>query len=222
MSHHRHSASTDANRPRSVSGCQRYRCVLLACLSLAVFGGTSRADDWPAWLGPKRDAVWRETGILDKFPAGGPKIRWRKPIGGGYAGPAVADGRVYVTQLAKGAENPKNPFLRDTVAGTERVVCFNEADGNLLWTHEYPCPYQISYAAGPRTTPTVADGKVYTLGAMGDLFCLDAKTGKALWSKDFKKDYGIKPPTWGWSAHPLLDGDKLICVVGGKGSTAVA
>ena len=182
------------------------------------------ADDWPAWLGARRDAVWRETGILEKFPASGLKIRWRTPIGGGYAGPAVAEGRVYVTdrQLATGAANPKNPFSRGAVAGSERVLCLNEADGKILWQHEYECPYRISYAAGPRTTPTVAGGKVYTLGAMGDLVCLDAKTGKLLWSKDFKKDYKVEPPTWGWSAHPLLDGDKLICVVGGQGTTAVA
>src|SRR6516162_1296541 len=71
----------------------------------------SRADDWPQWLGPQRDAIWRETGIIDKFPAGGPPIRWRVPIGGGYTGPAVAEGRVYVMdrQVAAKKEGATKP-----------------------------------------------------------------------------------------------------------------
>lgn len=181
-------------------------------------------DDWPQWLGPQRDAVWRETGILEKFPANGPSVRWRIAIGGGYAGPAVANGKVYVTdrQLAEGANNPANPFQRGTIPGSERVLCLNAADGNILWQHKYVCPYTVSYPAGPRATPVVSGGKVYTLGAEGNLFCFDAVTGKIVWSRDFKKDYGIPTPVWGFSAHPLLDGNKLICLVGGDGSTVAA
>ncbi len=94
-----------------------------------------RADDWPQWLGPQRDAVWRESGIVEKFPESGVKVRWRVPIGGGYAGPAVARGRVYVVdrQLAKGATNPVNAFARGEIPGSERVLCLNEADGKILW-----------------------------------------------------------------------------------------
>jgi outer membrane protein assembly factor BamB len=185
---------------------------------------TVRADDWPQWLGPQRDGVWRETGILEQFPAGGPKVRWRTPIGAGYAGPAVADGRVYITdrRLAKDAQNPANPFSRGAVAGTERVLCLEEASGKILWQREYDCRYQVSYPAGPRTTPLIHGGKVYTLGTMGDLLCLDAQTGKILWSRNLPKDYETQVPLWGYSAHPLLDGEKLICLVGGEGSVAVA
>ncbi|MBI3850217.1 MAG: PQQ-like beta-propeller repeat protein [Verrucomicrobia bacterium] len=182
------------------------------------------ADDWPQWLGPQRDAVWRETGIMEKLPADGPPVRWRTPIGAGYAGPAVANGKVYLTdrQLAEGASNPANPFDRGTIPGTERTLCLNEADGKILWQHKYDCPYTVSYPAGPRATPVIGGGKVYTLGTEGHLFCLDAISGKPLWSHDFKKDYGIPTPMWGFSAHPLLDGNKLICLAGGDGSTAVA
>ncbi len=192
--------------------------------AVAVWVSVVRADDWPQWLGPQRDGVWRESGIVEKFPQGGPKVRWRTPVGGGYAGPAVANGRVYVTdrQLARGTEKPNDQFRRSRTPGSERVLCLNEADGRVLWTHEYECEYRISYPAGPRTTPVVSGGKVYTLGAMGHLFCLDAASGKVIWSKDFEKDYGQQSPLWGWSAHPLLDGDKLFCVVGGQGSTVVA
>jgi outer membrane protein assembly factor BamB len=184
----------------------------------------ARADDWPQWLGPKRDAVWRETGILDKFPAGGPKVRWRTPIGGGYAGPAVAKGRVYVLDrvLSKDASNPDDPFATKRVPGKERVLCLEEPSGKILWKHEYACPYRISYPVGPRATPVVHDGKVYTLGAMGHLFCFDAEDGKILWSKHFPTDYKAPIPMWGFAAHPLIDGDKLICLVGGTDSIAVA
>lgn len=184
----------------------------------------ARSDDWPQWLGPQRDGVWRETGIIEKFPTNGPAVKWRASIGGGYAGPAVANGRVYIMdrQLAKDAKNPSNAFDRAVVPGTERVLCLNEANGEMRWQHEYDCPYSVSYAAGPRTTPLVRDGKVYTLGTEGNLFCLDAATGKIVWSRDFKKEFGVPTPLWGFSAHPLLDGNRLICLVGGPGSTAVA
>ena len=182
------------------------------------------ADDWPQWLGPQRDAVWRETGIVEKFPANGLKYRWRAPTGGGFAGPAVAKGRVYVTdrQLAKGASNPSNPFARGEIPGSERVLCLNEADGKIVWQHEYECAYTVSYASGPRCTPTVSNGKVYTLGAEGNLVCLDAEKGAVIWSRDFKKDFNLKTPLWGFAGHPLIDGKKLICLVGGEGSVAVA
>src|SRR6267154_1936135 len=87
-----------------------------------------RADDWPQWLGPQRDGVWRETGIIDKFPQGGPPVRWRVPIGAGYTGPAVANGRVYVMdrQVATGVNNPSNAFQRGAIQGSERVLCLDE------------------------------------------------------------------------------------------------
>ena len=147
-----------------------------------------------------------------------------RAIGGGYAGPVVARGRVYVAdrQLAQGASNPSDPFDRSPSRSLERVLCLSEADGQVLWKYEYECPYTISYPAGPRVAPMVSDGKVYTLGAEGNLFCLDADNGKVLWSRDFKKDFGIKAPMWGFAGHPLLDGNRLICLAGGPGSTAVA
>jgi outer membrane protein assembly factor BamB len=145
-------------------------------------------------------------------------------VGGGYAGPAVAGGRVYVTDrvLAPGAKEPANPFSKDKVPGLERVLCLDENSGQQIWKHEYPCEYELSYACGPRTTPVVQGGKVYTLGAMGDLLCLDSETGKVLWSKNFPKDYDARVPMWGFSAHPLLDGDRLISLVGGEGTVVVA
>jgi outer membrane protein assembly factor BamB len=169
--------------------------------------------------------VWRETGIVERFPEGGPKVRWRAPVGMGYAGPAVAAGRVYLMDrvLAEGVKNPGSGFTRDTVGGKERVLCLDEASGKLLWKHEYDCTYQqVGYPAGPRATPTVTDGKVYTLGTMGDFLCLDADSGKVIWSKSFPKDYKARLGVWGYAAAPLVDGDAVICLVGGKGQEVVA
>ena len=111
----------------------------------------------------------------------GPKVVWRTPIAGGYAGPAVAGGKVYVIDrvLAKGAANPDDPFdTKEKINSTERVLCLDAKTGKEIWKHEYDCPYQISYPAGPRCTPLVHDGKVYTLGAMGNLFCFEAGLGQ--------------------------------------------
>ncbi len=177
------------------------------------------ADDWPQWLGPKRDGVWRETGIIEKFPEGGPKMLWRVPVGLGYAGPAVTQEKVFVIDLvpADPTKVPDDGFAKGArVPGKERVLCLDATKGNTLWKHDYTVDYRVSYAAGPRCTPTVDGDRVYTLGAMGNLYCLSVATGKPLWSKDFIKDYESGLPTWGFAAHPLVDGDKLICLVGGS------
>jgi outer membrane protein assembly factor BamB len=196
-------------------------CVLGAWF---LVGNALFADDWPQWLGPNHDAVWRESGIVERFPTNGPPVRWRARIGGGYAGPSVAKGRVYVAdrQVARDASNPSQPLDRSLSRSLERVLCLGEADGEVLWKYEYECPYTISYPAGPRVAPMVSDGKVYTLGAEGHLCCLDADNGRVLWSRDFKQEFGIKAPVWGFAGHPLLDGNRLICLAGGPGSTAVA
>ncbi|MBX7104793.1 MAG: PQQ-binding-like beta-propeller repeat protein [Gemmataceae bacterium] len=173
-------------------------------------------------MGPQRDNIWRESGIVDKFPAGGPKVVWRAKVAGGYAGPAVVGNRVYVTDYVTKSDVKVDNFKRKEFTGSERVLCLDAATGKEVWKHEYPVTYGISYPAGPRCTPTVADGKVYTLGAEGNLFCFDAEKGSVIWKKDFKTEYKTKSALWGYASHPLIDGDKLLCVVGGEGSHAVA
>ena len=195
----------------------------LTALLVMTFFSTARADDWPQWLGPRRDSIWREPGLTAAIPAAGLPVKWRVPVAGGYSGPAVADGRVYVMDyVAREGELVNGPNDRTLRAGTERLLCLDAATGRLLWKHEQDCPYSISYASGPRCTPTVADGRVYALGAEGNLACLDAATGRLLWSKDFKTDYAAPTPIWGFCGHPLVEGDLLVCLVGGPGSVAVA
>src|SRR5271163_1427979 len=144
---------------------------LLFLGALLAMASSVRADDWPQWLGPQRDGIWRETGIVDKFPEKGLSPKWRTPLGAGYSGPAVADGKLYITDrvLDKGTANPKSAFSRDAVNGTDRILCLDAATGQEIWKHAYPSKYEVSYAAGPRTTPVVSGGKVYTLGTMGEL-----------------------------------------------------
>jgi outer membrane protein assembly factor BamB len=202
----------------------RSGCVVRWLLSVVfVVPIVLRGEDWPQWLGPKRDSVWREEGILQSFPAGGPKIVWRQPIAGGYSGPAVAAGKVYVMDyVMKGGTSTLDFNNRDKIEGQERVRCLDAATGAEVWNHSYPCTYNISYATGPRCTAAVADGKVYALGAEGHLWCLNATSGKVVWSRALKSDYKVETPLWGFCGHPLVDDKRLICLVGGEGSIAVA
>ncbi len=182
------------------------------------------AEDWPQWRGTHRDAVWRETGIVASFPEGGPPVTWRVPVGPGYTGPAVADGRVFLLDRQPQLdEEGKATAAEDTsLLGSERVLCFDASNGKLLWQHEYECAYRISYPSGPRTTPLVDGTQLYTLGAMGDMRCLDVASGRVIWSLSLPERFETKPPVWGYACHPLLDGDKLILLAGGENSAVVA
>lgn len=193
-------------------------------LAAAVFGSPLGADDWPHWQGPQSDGIWRERGIIERFPEGGPPVRWRTAIGAGYSSPVIADGRVFLTDRpdSQTRGHPGNALYRTTEAGRERVLCLDERDGRILWQHEYECPYNLSYPSGPRASQAVAGRQVYTVGAEGDLLCLDVATGRVIWSRSFKRDYGAVTPTWGFAAPPLIDGDRVICLVGAEGATVVA
>jgi outer membrane protein assembly factor BamB len=196
--------------------------VRIAFAALLLSAAPAAADDWPHWMGPTRDNVWRETGILEKFPAGGPKIVWRSPISGGYAGPAVADGKVFATDFTTAKLLEDGNFARKSSEGQESVMAYDAATGKQLWKQSYPVQYTISYPTGPRCTPTVDGDRVYFLGAEGDLLCCEAASGKIVWKKNLKDAYKTKAALWGYAASPLIDGDKLITLAGGDGSHVVA
>jgi len=181
---------------------------LLTGMIVAAVAGGAAAEDWPEVQGKGRRGVWNETGILETFPAGGLDIRWRTPIHGGYAGPAVADGRVFVSDF-----KPKQ-----VRRGAERVICLDEKTGRILWTFQDGTTNYawLGYASGPRATPTVDGDRVYALGAVGNLYCLDVKTGKKIWSRDFREEFGAKLPIWGFAGAPLVCGDLLICLAGAR------
>ncbi len=202
--------------------------LLSVCLPI-LFAGQSFADDWPQWMGPTGDGVYYETGLVESIPAAGLDVKWRAEIAGGYAGPAVAAGRVYLFDYVKDSGDAFNdPGRRAELVGAERVTCFDAESGERVWRFQYDCPYSISYPAGPRCTPTVDiegpadDGRVYTLGSEGDLHCLNATNGEPIWKRSFQADYGAAVPIWGFSAHPLVFGDLVYCMVGGPEQTVVA
>jgi outer membrane protein assembly factor BamB len=167
-------------------------------------------DDWPQWRGAKRDGVWREDGIVERFDRKRLEPMWTAKIGSGYSGPTVADGRVFVTDRHV---EPKQ---------IERVLCFDAKSGVEIWKHEYDCPYTISYEAGPRASVTIDDGRAYALGAMGHLHVFDAGSGALLWKKDLSADYKIRMPIWGIAAAPLIYDDLLILHIGGEDACIVA
>ena len=169
------------------------------------------ADDWPEYRGAGRQGVWTETGILEEFPPGGLSFTWRVPIHDGYAGPAVAGGRVFVIDA--------RPAGTRGMRMVERVLCLDEETGETLWSREWEADYagiQPLYAIGPRATPTVDGDRVYVQGATGRLFALDVATGAVRWSKDYVADLGTEVPAWGMAGAPLVEGDLLICLAGAE------
>ena len=196
-------------RPHRAQGCPTL--VLLTLATAVVVAVPVVADDWPQWRGADRLAVWHETGIVETLPDE-LKVAWRTPIGSGYSGPAVADGRVFVSDWAE------DPASR-TLDGTERAIALDEQTGEVLWTYEWQTSYrmlQAVYAVGPRATPTVDGDRVYFLGATGRLFCFDVETGTVMWEKDYVAEYGASVDVWGMVSAPLVDGDRLITVAGGE------
>lgn len=220
------------------------RLIGLSLALVLLMANMTKAEDWPKWLGERGDSVWNEAETISKFPELDEMVKWRAPVKAGYTGPSVAEGRVYLMdrdqreatddekaaweaekeaarKAAEEAGKPR-PMMFTPFFGNERILCLDEKTGKEIWSHDYECKYQISYHLGPRTTPTVDGNHVYTLGAMGKLICFKAADGEIVWQKDLMKEYDCKPPVWGYSAHLVVDGEKLICLVGGKDAGVVA
>ncbi|MBI3849988.1 MAG: PQQ-binding-like beta-propeller repeat protein [Verrucomicrobia bacterium] len=178
---------------------------------------TARAEDWPQFRGSNRDSVWNETGILQTFPAEGLKVRWRAPIGAGFSSPVVAKGRVYVTDSR--LEKPKS---------WERVHCFDERSGKPLWISSNEVHYverafeqqKQGSPSGPCPTPIVEGGRLFTLGATGDLLCLDARTGRLIWKKILTQTYRLEESPE-MTSCPLIEGGLLVVLICGKPSACV-
>ncbi len=176
----------------------------------------AKGDDWPEWRGRGRRGVWDEGGILEQFPATGLEVEWRAPIGSGFAGPAVADGRVFVLDFV--------PDAGDPTRGRERLHCLDQESGQELWTQDWAVDYgglMRSYATGPRATPTVEVGRVFVVGATGILRCMATISGALVWQRDYAADFGTRIPIWGIAGAPLIDGGRLIAIVGGADGALV-
>lgn len=177
---------------------------------LCVLCWSTNAQDWPDWRGNNRDGVWLETGIVDRFDSAQISVKWSVPIGAGYSGPTVANGKVYVTDRIT---DPK---------ALERVLCFNEQTGEKIWEYSYQCEYSgVGYQAGPRASVVINANKAYSLGTMGNLCCFNAASGKVLWKKDLNTEYEIVMPIWGIAATPLIVDEKIIVHVSGSNNASI-
>jgi len=178
---------------------------------ILVFGVLNvAAQDWPDWRGENRDGVWNETGVVEKFSTDSLPAVWSVPVGAGYSGPTVANGKVYLTDRM---EKPEP---------TEGVLCFDEQTGKKIWEYRYECEYEgVGYPAGPRASVVINRGKAYALGTMGNLFCFDAENGDIIWQRDLNRDYKIRMPIWGIAATPLIADGKVILQISGSDNASV-
>ena len=154
------------------------------------------AADWPGYLGPKKDGTSAEKGLLRIWPKEGPKVLWTAPVGIGYGGPAVSNGKVYLLD-------------RDDTVG-DNLRCFDLSKGTELWNFAYDAPGKFNHP-GSRSTPTVDGNNVYTCGPSGDLYCINTSTHKPVWNKNIWKDFGgAELPMWAITQNPLIYGKLLI------------
>ncbi|MBL7224479.1 MAG: PQQ-like beta-propeller repeat protein [Candidatus Brocadiae bacterium] len=180
--------------------------LILAATTLAGAATKGAGGQWPQFHGPRRDNLSTETGLLKRWPEGGPKLIWTfAECGRGFAGVAVVDGTLYTV----------GDF------GKDEYVLALDLDGKLLWKTQNGESWRRQYP-GARTTPTYDNGTLYHLNPVGRLAAFEAKTGKELWAVDFKEAFGTKYGTWAMAENILIDGDLLLCAPGGERGRVVA
>lgn len=156
--------------------------------------------DWPQWRGPTRNGISAETGWASQWGGNGPKRLWKAQAGEGYSSIAIQGGRVYTM---------------GNFQNQDYVSCLDALTGKLIWHHKYPCG--AGDYTGPRATPAISAGKVYTMSREGHAFCLNVQTGKPLWEKNLASEVGAQPPGWGFAGSPLVDGAVVFFSMGTNG-----
>lgn len=181
------------------------RLLAFACLAAA----TANAADWPQFLGPHRDGTSAETNLAAVWPADGPPVVWKAPVGRGFGGPVLAEGRV---------------ILHHRRDDAEVIEAFAVADGKPLWKHAYPATYRddFGFDDGPRATPTVVSNRVFAFGAAGVLTCVDAATGARRWQADCAKELGADKGFFGFACSPLVMDGAVLVNVGGRDGAGIA
>ena len=187
------------------------RAAWLFVMTLCIGSQVAPAADWPQWRGPQRNGISAETGLAKEWPAEGPKLLWQvKDIGDGFSTPAIVGERLYLMSN-KGTDD-------------ESVQARAVKDGAQIWATRVG---KVGANKGPqypaaRSTPTVDGSRLYALGSDGDLTCLETDSGKVVWQKNLRSDFGGEPGNWAYAESPLVDGDALVCTPGGKEATIVA
>lgn len=178
---------------------------IVTCIVLA--GGEVTAGDWPNFRGPNYDGISDETGLLDSWPAAGPKELWRTKLGEGYSAVSVAAGNLYTLF---------------STAGDTYAISLDAATGKERWRVRIDKAWKDGQGNGPRSTPTVDGNVVYVVSGHGKLYALATADGKQLWHVDLKSEYEARIPRWGFSCSPVIDGDRLLLEVGGTGALLAA
>ena len=187
-------------------GCvmSRFLAALFLTLALTL---SLKAGDWPQFLGPNRDNTTPD--VVEPWK-GDLKRLWKQPVGDAHSSPVVAGGLVYAFYQPKG----KN---------ADALAAFDAKTGELKWEKSYDRPeYKPPFGNGPRSTPAISGGKVFTYSGLGILACWDAKTGELDWKVEPLKEFKTANPFFGTSTSPIVAGDKVVVMVGGKGSGVVA
>jgi outer membrane protein assembly factor BamB len=191
----------------------------VACLAVSVSAqppaaastsaqGPTADKEWFQWRGPNRDGISAETGLLQQWPKAGPPQVWRTSgVGNGYSSFSTSGGRLYTL----GARD-----------GNEYVIAIDRATGKKVWEYLNGRRYENDRGDGPRSTPTVDGDRLYVFGGSGDLTCLEAATGKKIWSINVVQKFRGVNPYWGYSESPLVVGDRILVNVGGRGASIVA
>ncbi len=172
--------------------------------------GVAPGADWPQWLGPSRNGVSPETNFATTWPKEGPRVAWRKEVGQGWSGPVVASNRVVI-------------FHR--LGGSEVVECVRATNGAPVWRSESPTQYRddFGFEEGPRGTPSIDGGRVFTFGAEGALAAWSFEDGRKLWRVETQKEFHVGKGFFGVACSPLVEGGAVILNVGGtEGAGVVA
>src|SRR5688572_13742378 len=169
----------------------------------------STVTDWPQFLGPDRNGVYRGPALAESWPASGPRVVWKKEIGQGFSGPVVTQGRL---------------ILFHRVADQEVVESLDARTGNPQWRYAYPTTYRddFGFDAGPRAVPVVANDTVYTFGAEGQLHAVSFASGKKVWSEDTMRSFKAAKGFFGAAGSPLVEDGKVLANIGGRGAGIVA
>lgn len=169
---------------------------LLISATLLAFALSMQAQDWPQFMGPNRNGITTQPGLLRTWPESGPEVLWSTNLGIGFGGPVVKAGKVYLLD-------------RDDEVG-DTMRCYDLNTGKELWNYGYSSPGSVMFP-GSRTVPAVDDKLVYSCGPNGDLYCIDINTHQPVWHKNVWTDFGgAEIPTWAISQCPLIYGDLLI------------
>lgn len=180
--------------------------ITLAAIAALLAGCGGAKAEWPQYQGLNRDNISHETGWLKTWHEDGPEVLWRIPMGEGYSGISIVDGRIY-TMLSEGED--------------EFAVCLDTSDGTEIWRSRTDDKYHSGEGSGPRSTPAVDGGKVYVLSAKGKLYGLDAGSGEKVWGHDFVTEFESGMPGFGFSSSPIIEGDSLLIEAGGKNGKSI-